>query len=100
MSVNLTQGTSQPSSKFYGAAILASALALTLTTGCSTKNYVRSQTGPLIQQTNELDDQTATNNRNLKNLDEKTTAGISKAQQTAKNDPVQLPKIDGQPTAQ
>jgi OmpA-OmpF porin, OOP family len=61
----------------------AGALALLLASGCSSKKYVRSQTGPLIQHTNELDDQTATNNRNLKNLDEKTTSGITKAQSSA-----------------
>ena len=32
-------------------ALLASALVLTATLGCSTKNYVRSQTAPIIQQT-------------------------------------------------
>ena len=62
---------------------LAGVLALLLTGGCSSKKYVRSQTAPLIQHTNELDDQTATNNRNLKNLDEKTTTGITKAQSSA-----------------
>src|ERR1700732_4421758 len=36
----------------------AGAFALLLASGCSTKNYVKSQTGPLIQHTNELDDQT------------------------------------------
>jgi outer membrane protein OmpA-like peptidoglycan-associated protein len=61
----------------------AGILALLFTSGCSTKKYVKSQTAPLIQHTNELDDQTATNNRNLKNLDEKTTAGIGKAQSSA-----------------
>lgn len=61
----------------------AGVLALLLTSGCSTKKYVKSQTAPLIQHTNELDDQTATNNRNLKDLDERTTAGISKAQSSA-----------------
>jgi OOP family OmpA-OmpF porin len=61
----------------------AGVFALLLASGCSSKKYVRSQTAPLIQQTNELDDQTATNNRNLKNLDEKTTAGITKAQSSA-----------------
>ncbi len=58
-------------------------LALALATGCSSKNYVRSQTAPLIQHTNELDDQTAKNNRNLQDLNERTTSGISKAQQAA-----------------
>jgi OOP family OmpA-OmpF porin len=61
----------------------AGILALLLSSGCSSKKYVRSQTAPLIQKTNELDDQTATNNRNLKNLDEKTTAGINQAQSSA-----------------
>lgn len=61
----------------------AGVFALLLASGCSTKKYVKSQTAPLIQHTNELDDQTATNNRNLKNLDEKTTAGITKAQSSA-----------------
>ena len=61
----------------------AGVLALLVSTGCSSKKYVRSQTAPLIEHTNELDDQTATNNRNLKNLDEKTTAGITKAQSSA-----------------
>jgi OmpA-OmpF porin, OOP family len=58
-------------------------LALLLVSGCSTKKYVRSQTGPLIQHTNELDDQTAKNNRNLKDLDERATTGINKAQSSA-----------------
>jgi OmpA-OmpF porin, OOP family len=66
-----------------GLGCAAGILALLLATGCSTKNYVRSQTAPIIQHTNELDDATATNNRNLKNLDERTTAGINKAQSSA-----------------
>ena len=63
--------------------LAAAVLALTLTSGCSSKNYVKSQTAPLIQHTNELDDQTAKNNRNLQDLNERTTSGISKAQQAA-----------------
>jgi outer membrane protein OmpA-like peptidoglycan-associated protein len=59
--------------------------ALTLATGCSTKKYVRSQTAPVIQQTNELDDQTAANNRSLQDLDKKTSAGIGQAQTSATN---------------
>ena len=61
----------------------AGVLALLLASGCSSKKYVRTQTAPLIQHTNELDDQTATNNRNLQDLNERTTAGIGKAQQSA-----------------
>ncbi len=71
------------SSKTCGAAILAGALALTLTTGCSTKNYVRSQTGPLIQQTNELDSKTAEDHRNITDTDQRAQAGIAQAQSAA-----------------
>lgn len=69
--------------KPLGSAFLASALALTLTTGCSTKNYVKSQTGPLIQQTNELDAKTAEDHRNITDTDQRAQAGIAKAQGAA-----------------
>jgi len=66
-----------------GTAILAGALALTLTTGCSTKNYVRSQTGPLIQQTNDLDSKTAQDHRDIMDTDQRAQQGITKAQAAA-----------------
>lgn len=69
--------------KTFGAAFVASALALTLATGCSTKNYVKSQTGPLIQQTNELDAKTAEDHRNIQDTDQRAQAGIAKAQSAA-----------------
>jgi outer membrane protein OmpA-like peptidoglycan-associated protein len=56
---------------------------LLLSTGCATKNYVKSQTTPLVQKTNELDDQTAANNRNLQNANDQATQGIAQAQQSA-----------------
>src|SRR5215475_6403897 len=59
------------------------ALSLLLATGCSTKNYVRSQTTPVIQKTNELDDATATNNRNLHDVDQRAQQGIQQAQNSA-----------------
>ncbi len=71
------------SSKAFGSAILASAIAITLTTGCSTKNYVRSQTGPLIQQTNDLDAKTAQDHRNIQDTDQRAQAGIAKANEAA-----------------
>lgn len=67
----------------YVAAVVASALALLLTTGCSTKNYVRSQTGPLIQQTNDLDSKTAQDHRDITDTDQRAQAGIAKAQTAA-----------------
>src|ERR1700692_4483667 len=71
------------SSKAFGSAILASAIAITLTTGCSTKNYVRSQTRPLIQQTNDLDAKTAQDHRNINDTDQRAQAGITQAQSAA-----------------
>ncbi|HEX3469681.1 MAG TPA: OmpA family protein [Silvibacterium sp.] len=59
------------------------AFSLLLTVGCTTKNYVRSQTQPLIQRTNELDDATATNNRNIRDVDQRAQQGIQQAQKTA-----------------
>jgi outer membrane protein OmpA-like peptidoglycan-associated protein len=46
------------------------------TVGCSTKNYVKQQTTPLINKTNELDDLTAKNSRDIKDVDARAQAGI------------------------
>src|SRR5271155_6257066 len=59
------------------------ALSLLLASGCSTKNYVRSQTTPIIQKTNELDDATAANNRAIQSTNDRAQAGIQQAQQSA-----------------
>src|SRR6184192_3567600 len=44
--------------------------------GCSSKNYVKQQTTPLINKTNELDDLTAKNSRDIKDVDARAQAGI------------------------
>jgi len=62
-------------------AVLAAAIA-TLS-GCATKNYVRNQTAPIVDQTNELSDKTAANNRAIHDTDERAQAGITKAQGAA-----------------
>jgi OmpA-OmpF porin, OOP family len=59
------------------------ALALMGVTGCATKNYVRTQTAPLAQQTTQLEDKTADNNRQIKDVDSRAQAGIEKAQSSA-----------------
>lgn len=64
-------------------AIVASALVLFSTVGCSTKNYVRSQTAPLINQTNELDAKTAADHRNILDTDERAQKGVNGAQTAA-----------------
>jgi len=51
--------------------------------GCSTKNYVRSQTTPIINGVNELDASTAANHRAIVDTDTRAQAGISNAQGAA-----------------
>ena len=52
------------------------AASLAATVGCSSKNYVKQQTTPLINKTNELDDLTARNTRDIKEVDARTQAAI------------------------
>lgn len=63
--------------------IAVSACALLSITGCATKKYVRNQTAPIIQQTDQLDQKTAENNRAIHDVDSRAQAGIGKAQQSA-----------------
>jgi outer membrane protein OmpA-like peptidoglycan-associated protein len=52
------------------------AVSMFATVGCSSKNYVKQQTTPLINKTNELDDLTAKNTRDIKDVDARAQAGI------------------------
>src|ERR1700732_368198 len=52
------------------------AASMAATVGCTSKNYVKSQTTPLINKTNELDDLTAKNTRDIKDVDARAQAGI------------------------
>jgi len=63
--------------------LIAAAVALIGVTGCASKNYVKSQTAPIVDHTNQLDQKTAENNRNLHDVDDKATAGIKQAQTAA-----------------
>jgi outer membrane protein OmpA-like peptidoglycan-associated protein len=51
--------------------------------GCSSKNYVKQQTTPLINKTNELDDLTAKNTKDIKDVDARAQAGIKEVQDKA-----------------
>jgi OOP family OmpA-OmpF porin len=51
--------------------------------GCTSKNYVRQQTTPLINKTNELDDMTAKNSKDIKDVDQRAQAGIQNVQAAA-----------------
>jgi len=54
--------------------VLAASIAATF--GCTSKNYVKQQTTPLINKTNELDDMTAKNSKDIKDVDARAQAGI------------------------
>jgi outer membrane protein OmpA-like peptidoglycan-associated protein len=66
-----------------GVVLLVAGMALSGTIGCATKNYVRNQTAPLIEHTDQLDGRTADNNRRIHDVDERTQAGIHQAQGAA-----------------
>ncbi len=57
------------------AVLVASSLPFTV--GCTTKSYVRNQTTPIINNVNELDDQTAKNTRDIKDVDTRAQQGIA-----------------------
>lgn len=67
----------------FGVLSLAAGLAVAGVTGCASKNYVRNQTAPLVDRTNELGDKTAANNRRIHDVDDRTQAGIKQAQGAA-----------------
>ena len=66
-----------------GLGLCVAALGLAGLTGCTTKNYVKKQTAPLIDHTNQLEEKTATNNRSIRDVDDRATAGIKQAQGAA-----------------
>jgi OOP family OmpA-OmpF porin len=56
--------------------VICLAASMAATVGCASKNYVKQQTTPLINKTNELDDLTAKNTRDIKDVDARAQAGI------------------------
>ena len=56
--------------------VILLAASMMATVGCASKNYVKQQTTPLINKTNELDDLTAKNSRDIKDVDARAQAGI------------------------
>jgi outer membrane protein OmpA-like peptidoglycan-associated protein len=67
----------------YGVLSLAVGLAVAGATGCATKNYVQSETAPLVNGVNQLNEKTANNNRRMHDVDDRAQAGIRQAQGTA-----------------
>src|SRR5271157_4979493 len=52
---------------------------LPFTVGCATKSYVRNQVAPVVNRVNELDDVTAKNTRDIKDVDQGVQRVDSKA---------------------
>ena len=63
--------------------VIALAASMAATVGCASKNYVKQQTTPLINKTNELDDLTAQNTKAIKDVDARAQAGIQQVNQAA-----------------
>ena len=59
--------------------VLLAGTSLMIGTGCTTKNYVRKQTQPIVEKSNELDARTAKNNAAIHDVDTRATAGIAGA---------------------
>jgi OOP family OmpA-OmpF porin len=56
--------------------VICLAASMVATVGCASKNYVKQQTTPLINKTNELDDLSAKNSKDIKDVDARAQAGI------------------------
>jgi len=56
---------------------------LPFTVGCATKKYVRNETTPIINNVNELDDQTAKNTRDIHDVDSRAQQGIAQVDNKA-----------------
>jgi len=67
----------------FGAIGLAAGLTVAGVTGCATKNYVRTQTTPLVEHTDQLDAKAAANNKDIHDVDTRSQAGITQAQGAA-----------------
>ena len=61
----------------------AASLAIVGATGCATKNYVKTQTAPLVEHTDQLEAKTSANNQEIHAVDERAQSGITKAQGAA-----------------
>jgi OOP family OmpA-OmpF porin len=63
--------------------VIALAASMAASVGCASKNYVKQQTTPLINKTNELDDLTAQNTKAIKDVDARAQQGIQQVTQAA-----------------
>jgi outer membrane protein OmpA-like peptidoglycan-associated protein len=67
----------------FGMWMATTAVAALVTSGCASKNWVKTQTAPIVDHTGQLEDKTAANGRAIHDTDERAQAGIKQAQGTA-----------------
>jgi outer membrane protein OmpA-like peptidoglycan-associated protein len=67
----------------FGLWMATTAMAVVGVTGCATKNWVHTQTAPIIDHTGQLEDKTAANGRAIHDTDDRAQAGIKQAQGAA-----------------
>ena len=60
-----------------------SAMAVAGATGCATKNWVKTQTAPIVDHTGQLEDKTAANGRAIHDTDDRAQSGIKTVQGAA-----------------
>lgn len=79
------RGREDEKMKMHRFGFVAAAVALTVfgVSGCASKNYVRSQTAPIIDHTGQLEQQTSENGRQIRDTDQRAQAGIQRAQGAA-----------------
>src|SRR6201998_2219477 len=63
--------------------VILLAASMVASVGDASKKYVRQETTPLINKTNELDDMTAKNTKDIKDVDARAQAGIQAVQAKA-----------------
>jgi outer membrane protein OmpA-like peptidoglycan-associated protein len=67
----------------FSLAAVAVAILLPLTVGCASKKYVRNEVTPTVNKVNELDDLTAKNTRDIRDVDSRSQQGIQQATSAA-----------------
>jgi outer membrane protein OmpA-like peptidoglycan-associated protein len=69
----------------FGSFWMAASLVVFGVTGCATKNYVKTQTAPIVEHTDQLDQKTQANHQKIQDVDTRAQAGIGKAQSSAED---------------
>ncbi|HWG36371.1 MAG TPA: OmpA family protein [Terriglobales bacterium] len=77
-------------------ALGALAAAMVVAGGCTTKNYVRQQTAPLIDHVNQLDTETAKNTNAIKDVDQRTQKSVADANASSQKALEAAQQVQGQ----